>query len=736
MPLSVDPSWRAAEAAASDGLLDLRSLWSTFSRRLSLLIVIVVVMLGAAMAITSAVAPIYSTTSTVLLDPRQQSAISLDAAFVAPETSSAVVDTEVQVLQSRALAERVVRALDLTNDPDFNPALNADAGGGLLSGVKTWLKGLLSGGADDQDVAQDPVTVAAGILMDMVNVTRRGVTYVLDITASSTRPETAMAIANAYADAYLVDQLEAKFEATERTNNWLAERLAVLREDVEAKERAVETFRASAGLLNAEGRTLTEQQIAELNAQAVLRRTEYAAAQANLETVRRQMAAGNADEIAEVQGSEVIRQLRQQRADVTRQQADLLSRYGERHPDVITIQRQLADIDSSLELEANRIVASLESAVTIASQRVAAIESSVADLRGQLSSDNQSSVQLRQLEREAEASRALFESFLSRFEESTAEETLQEADARIISQAPLPLAPSFPNWKLNVALGLIVGLIVGIAAVFLVEAFDRGMSTTADVETTLGATSLGLIPRVPRAYRKRAADYVLDKPLSGFAEALRSLKATLTPMGESGRGRVIMFTSAVPGEGKTATALAFARVSAMSGSRTLVIDTDTRRRTLTAQAHLRPKAGLMDVLAGACPLDKAIVREERTGMYVLPLSGLPGVGGSELGRPQMRELLEQLRSQFETIVIDTAPALPVSEPKILGPLVDQVVLLARWRATSRDLVRAAWANLAQVKAPVAGVALSNVNLAAAARDGYGYAYGGRYFKSYSDYNAN
>ncbi len=714
----------------------------TFRRRQGLFLGVAAVVLALVAIVTFQLTPRYTATVGLLLDPRQREVMDLGAVMSGLSSDSVTVDTQVELLRSRALAGRVAGVLDLYQDPEFNADLREHSGpAAWIGGARRWARNLFAaaapGGVEfDDGSAADPArerVVAA--LLDRLTVRRQGLTYVLNLGVASEDPRKAARIANAYADAYLIDQLESKFEATQRANDWLSERLAALREEVQAAESAVEMYRAEAGLLHAEGVTLTEQQVGDLTGQIVLRRAELAEAQARLNTVRRQIAAGSQQEVAEVLSSDVIRELRRQRAEVVRQQADLLSRYGELHPQVINVRRQLADIDGEIELEGGRIVASLESSVTIAQQRLSAIESSQAGLRNELTTSNQAQVRLRELERSAEAVRTLYESFLSRFRQTSEQQSLQEADARIISPAAIPEEPSFPNLKLNLALGLVLAGMAGAGAVFAAEAFDRGLSTAAQAERMLGAPTLALIPLVPKKYQlaKRAADYVLDKPLSGYAEALRTLRAGLLFTRGREASKVVTITSALPGEGKTATALALARVSAMLGSPTIVVDADIRRRILTQSGHLHPESGLIEVLRGEATLEDTIVREEKSGLHILPLSS-KNVGASDIfGRAEMRNLLARLREQYDMVVIDTAPALPVAETRILSTLVDSVVLLARWRKTPRDVVLAALNNLRQVDAPIAGVALSQVDLEAESRYGYGHTYGKSYYENYRKY---
>lgn len=733
---------------ASGEIFDLRGLWLAFRRRLALFFAIAALVLLAIIVVTFQMTPQYTASAQVMLDPRDREVVDLQAVVSGLPPDSAVVDTEVEILRSRALANRVIDELNLMADPEFNPALRDPEGvaraagavggffGGLFAAISPGGPSRSISPADEADLHRAETIES---LQRALSVRREGLTFVIDVAATSESPQKAAAIANAYADKYLVEQLEAKFDATRTANEWLEGRLADLREEVNAREQAVETYRAEAGLLNAEGETLTERQVADLNAQIILQRADLAEKQARLGAVRNLVSSGGSNqEISEALSSDVIRELRSQRAEVVRRQAELSSRYGERHPEMLKVRRELADIEAEIEREAERIVTSLSNEVDVARQRVASMEGSIGRLRGEMVQNNSELVRLRELERDAEASRALYESFLTRFRQTSEQQSLQEADARIISRASIPAEASAPNLPMNLALGLILALVAGSGAVFVAETFDQGLATKADMERELGLPALALIPGVPRAYASRdnAAGYALDKPLSSYAESLRALRAAVLFGRGHGDVKVVAITSAVPREGKTATSLALGRVSAKLGSRTLVIDADLRRSMLTRTAGLTPRAGLLEVLDGRATLDDAITREQASGLDILPLTGEDRSASDVFGRRDMRELLQAVRERYEFVILDTAPAMAVAETRILSTAVDAVVLLARWRKTPRAVVKAALDALAHVDAPVAGAALTQVNLSAEGRYGYGSGYGGSYYKYYSKYYEN
>ncbi len=728
------------------GVLDLRHLLTVFQRRLALFIAVAMIVFALVVVITFQLTPLYRANTQLIIDPRQEQVIDLNQVLSGLTPDTAVVESEVQIIKSRSLAGKVVDELNLTDDPDFNPNMVKLEGFALWkhdvgSMVGNLFSALLPKDERAENLTAEEQTAAVrdgaiSELLRILNVRRSGLTYVISLNVESPDPRKAATIVNTIADKYLVDQLESKFEATQRANEWLEERLSSLRAEVQAAERAVEIYRAQEGLLNAEGSSLTEQQIAELTGSAIILRSELAEKQARLNTVDKQIRSGRGEDVSAVLDSSVITDLRRQQSEVTRRQGELQSRYGARHPEILKVQSELTDIESQIQQQIQRIVSSLRGEVSVARQRVASLESDIAGLTKKLTSNNSALVRLRELERDAAASRTLYESFLDRFKQTSQQQSLLEADARIISKASAPIFPSFPNKVLILFLGIVAAAGAGGGAVFVAESLDRGLHTSSDVEHDLNIPCLASLAKIDKLEANESpADYVMNRPLSSFSEGLRTMRAALlyAKGQQSGKSHIVAITSALPGEGKTSMALALARVSAMMGTRTLVIDADIRRRMLTINADLTPEIGLVDIVSGNVPVEKAIVADKQRGLDVLPLSERKENLTLDLfGMPAMQTMLEGLKRKYDFIIIDTAPALPVADTRVLATLMDSVVLLVRWRKTPREIAKSALEALLRVHAPVAGVALTQVDLAAQHSYGYGYGYNS-YYKNYRKY---
>ena len=729
-----------AEDGPGEGL-DLHRLIALFRRRLPLFAAVALIVMVGAVIVTVRATPLFTATSSLTIDMRSSNVVDAEAVLSGLPADAGVVDTEIEILKSRQLAERVVDALDLQEDPEFNPAL---AEPGPVASVFGGIASLF--GAAAPDAARDRLSAidqqrekdkVVDTVLKRLSVRRAGLTYVMNVAFTSEDPAKAARIANTYAERYLLEQLEAKFDATRQANSWLNTRLADLRTEVQQAEAAVEQYRTANNLLSSSGATLTDQEISPYNQHLPPGRATQAEAEARLRTARAQLAAGsNGEDVGEALGSQVVQQLRARRAEVSGRVADLSSRYGPRHPDMLRAERELADIDSQIQAEIRRIISNLEAQVQVARERTGSMAGSLGSARGTLAANNAAGVRLNELSRNAEAVRTLYQSFLNRFQETTSTEGLQESDARIVSPAAIPIRPSSPNVPLNLALGLGLALAAGLAAVVLAIMLDTGVITAEDVEHKFGLPHLGSVPLLPSVAApedrdETPADYVVKRPLASFTEAVRAMRASILFSRIGHHIQVITLTSALPAEGKTTTALCLARVAAQSGLRVVLVDCDLRRRNVNRLLGFEPEVGLVEVLNRAVTLDQAIMLDEPSGAHILPLAKNSFTPRDVFGSTAMDALLAQLRRDFDLVILDTAPVLAVSDTRLVATKADAVVFLARWRKTPEKAIAAALKILEQSGAHVAGVGLTQVDMKAQSRYGYGDA--GYYYADYKKY---
>ncbi|EJL34044.1 capsular exopolysaccharide biosynthesis protein [Caulobacter sp. AP07] len=718
--------------------LDLNVLIATFRRRLRLFAAVALVVFVAVLLFTLQQTPRYTATAQVMLDTRTEQVTDMSAVLSGLPADTQVMDTEVEVLRSRSLANRVVTQLKLDQDPYFNPYLEQS------KGLKSWLpwikKSVAPTPAVDSIEAQRRRERIVDNLLDGLKVHRAGLTYLIAVDYTHPDPAQAAKLANAFADLYLTEQLEAKFDATAKANEWLDTRVVELRDQLQQAEAAVQQYKIANNLLSAEGATLTEQEISGLNQQLASAKAAQAETDARLNIARSQLARGsNGEDVGESLNSPVVQQLRKQRAEKSAQVADLSGRYGDRHPDLLKAKRELADMDGQIQAEIRRIISNLEAQAQVARQRTGSMAGSVSVSKGTLAGNNRAGIRLAELERKAESVRTLYESLLARFKQTTTSQGIEQPDARVVSQAKIPTSPSYPKPSLNLMVGLVGALGAGLAAVVMAEILMAGLFTEDEVEHRLGLPYLGSVPLLSSAVDGKLArnvspaDYLLTKPLSGFAESFRKLRAAVlfSKVGEP--VKVIAITSSLPGEGKTTTTFSLARTLATAGANVVVVDCDLRQSAISRFLAEPPTVGLLEVLNGVCTLDQALITDA-SGAKVLPLAKSANTPRDVLGSVAMRRLLAELRQKFDLVLLDTAPLLAIADTRILAPSTDAVVMLARWKKTPVKAITSALSLLQGQGVFVAGVALTQVDLKAQGRYGYGDA--NYYYKSYRKYYAD
>ncbi len=704
---------------------DLRDVWLFARRNGSLMGAVTAGVTVFALLLALLLPPRYEGEAVVMLDQRRTQVTHVEAVVSALRPGQAAVRSEVNVIRARAVVDRVIDQLNLLQDRDFNASLSF---GG-------WLRRLFSGRhpeAKARRESEDRTRVAEKLLKNL-GVENDGRSVTIAITYRDRRAPRAAKIANAFADQYLVDQLEVKYDASKRANAWLARRLESLRGEVRVKEKAVEDFKIAHKLVNVGDETITEKQLTAINAQLVQARAERSQALARLEGVKGLDDARLAT-ASVVLASGFIAQLKQQETGLRRQEADLGARYGNRHPKMIDLRNELRTVREKIREEIRKIVAGLQNDHDIADGKVRTLEKELARIEALAGAGNQAMVTLRQLQREAAAARGLYEGFLNRSKQIREQQDLQMADARIISRAAIPDKPYFPDILVFLIGGAFLGAVAGFMTAWVIETLDRGIRALGTIEQSFNLPALGLVPVAATAEGQLPTDYVLEKPLSAYAEALRSIRTAIHFSNVDHPPKVIVATSSLPGEGKTVFSASLARLLAKSGGAVLLIDADMRRPRLYSMLSLdKDKPDLARVLAGDVPLQKAL-QKDASGADVLIAHAKTPNPQDLLNSRQMGKLLNEARKRYDMVIIDTPPIMAVADAAHAARHADALVFVVRWAATPRDVVDEALKQFGSFNIKVAGAVLTQVDLNRQKQYGYGdYGY---YYGHYKKYYAN
>lgn len=720
----------------ADGV-DLREVYGVFRRRIKVILGCVAVITALATLIVFQLTPRYTAESSVMLVTRKNQVIDVQSVLSGLSGDAIAIRSEVEILQSPALARKVADKLNLYDVPEFNAALAGPPGPmDYLLHPAAWasmqLRSLLTPAAqkraDAQQSAPDVKVAVVRKLLSSIQILNDGRSFLLRIRAEAEDRNLAAKIANTYADTYLLDQLEAKFDAVRRASGWLNDHLGELRDKVRDSDRAVQLFKERHNLTEVRGGTVTTQQLGELNSQLIIAAGERAQKEADLRQLQEQAKSGHVD-ASSVLASPMIQRLRERQAELLQHQAELSARYKPSHPTMVNLRAEVDDVDRKIQEETEKTIRGLSGEVSAARAREAALRESLAGLQKGTAEQDKLQVQLRELTAEADANRALYDNFLQKFKQTSAQEDIQQADARMVTTATAPTVPSYPNRTMLVGFALVLSVFVGVVLAFLFEHVDNGFRTSDQMEKLVGLPTLGLVPTVLR--KEIPQDLVVARPTVQYSEAIRSIRTALRYSDIDHPPKVILITSSLPGEGKTVFAASFARSVARSGARALLIDCDLRRPGVARLLKCKADPGLLGLFAEDCNPADIICVDQGSGMHFIPSSAGTANPQDLLGSQHMRSFIDRMRSQYDLIVLDAPPVLAVSDPIILSHIVDTTLYLVRWEETPRQVVAGALKILRTNGGPVAGAVLSRVNARKHAL--YGYGDTGYYYGRYGGY---
>jgi len=704
--------------------ISIRNIFHSFwiHRYLFVFIVMVVGIIG--VVLVSRLVPRYTSETKVLIGVPISQVIDVKSVLSGDMNSEFALKSESETILSRELAKKVITKLDLLNVPEFNPnSKSSEKSPPSALNPKSWLPDSIKsklGLEENEAVISDEekqariMLAATEIYIGKLKVEPVKGSQIVSIKFESLSAKLAAKIANAHAESYIVGQLQVKFEATEKANAWLNSRLTDLRAKVVNSEKAVESYRAAHGLVSGSNKEtgLVGEQLSEINNQLITAKVQKSEAAARLEQVAKLRNSGMGIEaVSEVLSSPLIQNLRGQETELTRKLSEISVELGQNHPKMKSIAAELSDVRTKIKAESGKIIAGLHNELNIASTRVTNLQNSLTASQRIADQNGKEEVQLRALEREANANKLLFETFLNRFKETTSTQGTEQADARVISVAEVADIPSFPKKKMLLIMAIVMAFGSASAVVFLLEFLRAGLRSPEEVEAHLGFAALGLMPKITE--KIAAYDYLLTKPNSSLAAAINSLRISLILSSPDKSVSSLIITSTLPNEGKTTLALSLARSAAITGQKVIVIDADFRQSSLTKYLGITDNAqGLTDlILSSDAVLRDCLCKDGKTGLMIMPKGSVEYLNSADVfAADRMKSLLTTLRAEFDLIIFDTPPVLAATDARVLASLVDKVVFVVAWDKTPRTIVKTGLDELLKSASHIAGIVLQQVNL--------------------------
>lgn len=691
--------------------------------------------------------PIYVATAYMVIDTHQLQLLQdpQEAARGSINVDSGLVATQVQLLKSQNVSRAVIGKLRLTEDPEFTST-------SFLSAMIGWVINLFTPPGPPltpEEANAQLLRKVQARFEDMRTITRVEQSYVMEIDAQSEDRYKAAKIANAIAEAYIDDTLQAKYQETRQANVWLQDRLRELRSQVAAEQQAVVDFRQKNNIsyvdtgggkfyVDTPGKLVNEQQLSELNSQLILAEAAAAQDKARYDRIREIMKQDVPDaSVAEALNNQVIVKLRGEYLDLAARVAIWSQKYGPDHLSVLAQQSQMRELLHAIRDEMAKIEQSAKSDYEIALAREQSLRASVKSAMSQAQTTNQTQIQLQELESKAQTSRSLHDNFLQHYMETIQQQSFPITEARLVGPADAPLTKSYPKTWLILLLTMVGGSMLSFGIAALRDMLDRAFRSSDQVQEELRAGCLAILPllKAPtfpdascptladpeQAQQKRVRtrwmlDIALNKPFSQFSEALHSVKvasdlgAILTPK------KVTGFISTLPGEGKSTVSANYAQLIAHAGARVILIDADLRNPALSISLG-GEGAGLVDVLAGRKAADDPLLVDPRTGLRFLPAGCKAAMPHTNelLASGEMKQLIAKLQESFDYVVLDLPPLVPVVDARAAANFVDSFVCVIHWGSTKIDVVKHALSNAPEIYDRLLGVILNKVDMAAVGR---------------------
>lgn len=696
-------------------------LYSALWRRKLLLAATVLACLLLGFVVTLLMTPRYTAVSTIeisrdvgsnLVNIQGQAQQSIDTEFY---------ETQYGLLRSQTLANRVAQRLNLYNDPAFFNTF----------GVKTeeWFaNGRAKAGAPSRD---DRIKFAGNLLLGGLKIDPKRLSRLISISFTAPNAVLAKRVVDAWAASFVQLTLERRYEASSYARTFLEQRLSQLRSRIDSSERQLVTYAAQQGIVNVpggvtstggeNGTTSTSERPLVADDLAILNR-ELAQATADRIVAESRLSASGG-QVTEALTNPTLSSLRQRRAELSAEYARLMVQFEPSYPPARALQDQIAQLSRSLRIEEGGITNILKQTYGAAQMREAALQRRVNQLKVSVLDLRRRNIEYDIIQRDVDTNRQLYDALLQKYKETGIAGGVGVNNIAVVDQAELPTAPSSPRLAINLAISLVLGLMIGGAAVLILEQLNQGIADPHMLDEALGIPLLGVIPRSGEANLREA----LADRKSVTSEAYTSLQTTLGFSTDHGIPRVLAVTSTRAGEGKSTTAYALAIAIARSQRRVMLVDGDLRSPSVHSEFDIANQSGLSNYLSGAASLDDVIRATSYENLTIITAGPQPPSAPELLAGARFGQLITELSERFDHIVFDAPPVMSLADAPMICSQVDGVIMIVESHSTHKNAARSALGRLFTANAPVIGAVLTKFNAKKSSRSyGYGYGYDYQY----------
>lgn len=715
-----------------DNEIDLLKLWQTIWQRKWGIVALVLIVSMVATLAAFAITPIYRAAATLLIEKNTAKVVSIEQVYGLDGGSNEYLQTQFELLKSRALAERVVRQLKLTVHPEFDPRQQAEPLldiKGLLAnfGFNNALPVTLPGDLGKKVVPTDSeiFDIVTKAFMERISIEPQGKSQLVKVQVDMADARMSALAANALANGFIESQLEATMDMSMTATTWMNSRLGELRDKLKVAEDRLQGYRETENLVDVQGvGTISAAELSLTGERMIDARRQRAEAESQYRQVQAMRNGGweRLASIPAVLGHPLIQQFKADEAKAKAKFEEMSRRYGARHPAMDAARSDLNAASVSLRGQVEQVVAGIERNYQLAAANENSLQASFNKNKSQIQDISRKEFKLRELQREVDGNRALYDTFMTRLKETAATSDLDSANARMVDQAVVPSVPIKPKKPLIVSIAALLALLVGVGLTLLLEALNNTFKSTEQIENCLNIPVLGILPLMNNLERSDLAHMFITNKDNSFSESVRTIRTGVVLSGIDHSHKVMVITSSVPDEGKSTVAvnLAFA-LGQME--KVLLIDADLRRPTLAKNFEFPVGTpGLANLIAGTAKLEECIKHVD--GIDMIGAGTVPPNPLELLSSPRFDKAIEELKSQYQRIIIDSPPTQAVSDAVVLSTFANSLIYVIKSDSTHIPLVEKGVGQLLQNNAPITGIVLNQVDIKKAKK--YGYSYGGYY----------
>jgi succinoglycan biosynthesis transport protein ExoP len=682
------------------------------------------IVLASVTTYTFTVTPIYEARTRLLIEAEGPNVINFTQVIDEQRTKADYYQTQYNILESRELARKTIESLGLWESPEF--------GGQARPGILAALfgrKGKAPAGQQNADETSAQSRVIDHFIDDLrVSPIRNS--RLVDVKFRLSDPDLATRVANAIAKTYIAQNLEYKFLASKEASDWLGDRLAEQRRQVETAETALQRYREQNDAVSLEDHeNIVVQKLADLNAAVTQAKTDRLQKQAlynQLQSLSGQK--GALDTFPAILSNTFIQQQKAELAQLESQQTQMSEKLGDKHPDIIKIRTAIQLAQAKLDAEIAKVVQSVRNEYLAALAKENSLNQALQQQKTEALAMNRKGIEYGVLERDVQSSKQIYESLLQRAKETGVSQELKTSNIRVVDPAERPRAPTSPNKLMNLTLALFGGSILAVGLAFFFEYVDSRIKTPEEIRVHLGLAPLGMVPAIEAGSWNGPAPLISNGVPPGFAEAIRGIRTNVLFSSAEEGTRALVITSTGPGEGKTMIAANLAIGLAQAGQRVLLIDADMRCPRLHEVFNQDQEPGLSNLMVGHAAPSACIRKSNVLGLWLLTSGRVPPNPAELLGSRRFKDFIRSLGDHFDSVVIDSPPALAVTDAAVVAAVATGIVFVVGAEMTSRQAAKIAIQQLQNAHPRFLGAVLNRVELEKNA-----YYYSGYYKREYVQY---